>query len=497
MARQAKRNYQFHLTQEELEDVVIHSPLSQKQEAFMQDNESDIIVFGGAKGSGKSQMTLLKMFNAGMFDKDYSAVITMYSQKMIKGAGSLWSTGNKLFTRYGVRSNGLEMNWSFPSGAEIKCHHLLDNQQDFYGFQITHGFVDEAQFTKVDDVWHLITRMRSKSKRKHQLMLTCNPDRNSFLCDWLTRGGYLLESGLPNPDMDGQKVWMIQIGGEFQFFKDKKEITEQFGSEVAGFALRFVFYSANIYDNPWLLKNQPKYVHNLENQKRIDREKNLLGNWYVAEENSGYAKREMFKECPLSDVPLGLPTVRAWDLAATKPSEVNPDPDWTRGVKATYDKADGSFYIMGMDSIRDRSALVQDAIEKAAKQDGREVYVSIPVDSGSAGKTVADQKKARLMKLGHKVVLSSARQSKMKRAEPFLLALQEGKVHVVKGTFSEQDYAEIENFDGAKSNGYHDDIIDAIADAYTTLSSKSLVPTIRIPTDNLSNARRMTGTTLI
>lgn len=152
---------------------------------------------------------------------------------------------------------------------------------------------------------------------------------------------------------------------------------------------------------------------------------------------------------------------------------------------------------MGMDSIRDRSALVQNTIERAAKQDGRDVYVSIPVDSGSAGKTVADQKKARLMKLGYRVVLSSARQSKMKRAEPFLLALQEGKVHVVKGTFLEQDYAELENFDGAKSNGYHDDIIDAIADAYTTLSSKSLVPTIRLPTDNLSNARRMTGTTLL
>ena len=65
----------------------------------------------------------------------------------------------------------------------------------------------------------------------------------------------------------------------------------------------FVFYSANVYDNPYVRKHLPQYVHKLENQNAINRARYLLGNWFVREENDGYIDRNWFKEVGLSDVP--------------------------------------------------------------------------------------------------------------------------------------------------------------------------------------------------
>jgi predicted phage terminase large subunit-like protein len=222
----------------------------------------------------------------------------------------------------------------------------------------------------------------------------------------------------------------------------------------------------------------------------------LLGNWFIKTEGDGYIDRDEFKEVSLRDIPLGLPTVRSYDLASTKPHAGNKDPDWTRGIKATYDKNAGYFYILNMVSLRDGPAMVQALIENTAKEDGRETYVTIPVDAGASGRVVADQKKARLTALGHKVVLDSTRKGKLARAENFLIALQEGKVFVAPGVFTKEHYAEMEAFDGNNCSGQHDDIVDAVASCYNMLTSGSLIPTIRI-NQNSTQYKRLGGSTLL
>ena len=240
----------------------------------------------------------------------------------------------------------------------------------------------------------------------------------------------------------------------------------------------------------------PQYVHKLENLKAVDRARYLLGNWFVKSEGDGYIDRDWFKEVSLRDIPLGLPTVRCYDLASTKPHAGNKDPDWTRGIKATYDKDSGYFYILNMVSLRDGPAMVQALIENTGKADGREVYISIPVDAGASGRVVADQKKARLTALGHRVVLDSTRKGKLARAENFLIALQEGKVFVAPGVFTKEHYAEMEAFDGKNSSGQHDDVVDALASCYNMLTGNSLVPTIRI-NRNTPQYKNLGGRTLL
>ena len=490
-------DHTFHIPQEDLNDLQIFAPLSIKQETYLQDQSHDIVVFGGAAGAGKTQLSLLGVLLNGMYDKNYVGAIARHSQKQMKAAGSLWTTGCRMFAPYGINKNGTELTWSFPSGAEVKCHHLDDNQDDWQGTQCTEFIVDEAQQCKEDDVWYLTSRMRSKSTRRHQLRLTANPLSSSFLCDWLTRAGYLLEDGLPNPDRDGKTTWMMQQAGEFVWYSTYEECVEAHGVDDAKMALKFVFYSANVYDNPWIRKELPGYVHKLENMKTVERAKLLLGNWYAKTEGDGYVDRDWFKTVQRSEIPLGLTTIRCWDLAGTKPHEGNKNPDFTRGLKCSYDKATGMFYIHHMASMRDTSAMVETLIQQTAVNDGNECFVGIPVDPGAAGKLVADTKRARLTQNGYKCILMNTRGSKLQRAEPFLVALQDGRVCVADGVFTKEHYIELESFDGAKCSGQHDDIIDALADCWNALTGNKLIPTITIGGREQLARRQLGGSTLL
>lgn len=489
-------NYTFHLTQEQLEDIEILCPLSIKQEAYLNDNTNDIVVWGGAASAGKTQLSLLRLMLAGMWDKNYVAGVARSSQRQMKMAGSLWTTGQKLFAPYGITSNRIEGLWTFPSGAEVKCHHLMNNQDDWHGSQMTECLVDEGQQCNEEDVWFLTSRLRSRSKQKHQLRITCNPLNTSFLCTWLMKAGYVGEDGYSIKEMDGVTTYMLQLAGEMRWWKTYKEMEEEVGKESAKMHLKFVYYSANVYDNPYIRRNLPQYVHKLENLSTVDRARYLLGNWLVQAEGEGYIDRDWFKHVSLKEIPHNLPSVRAYDLASTKPHEANKDPDWTRGVKASYDKESGYFYILDMVSMRDGPAMVQGLIESTASADGKDTYVSIPVDAGASGRVVADQKKARLTVLGFKVVLDSTRKGKLARAENFLIALQEGKVFVAPNVFNKDHYAEMEAFDGKRNGGQHDDVVDSIASCYNLLTGNSLIPTIRI-NNRVNQYRNLGGSTLL
>lgn len=502
-----KRNYTFHIDQETLyEEVEIYAPLSKKQAVYLNDDDHDILLFGGASGSGKSYLSLLKLLIDCFEDPDYNAMLLRESLVQIKAPGSIWEEANKLFSKVGAKSNNIQNQIRFPNGAFVKFHYISGhNQNDFQGSQLTGVLIDEAaQIQSTDAVWYLTSRLRGKSKKRKTLRMTANPDRNSFLCDWLTKAGYLDEKGFPDETMDGVTTYLIQLQGDFEFFKSREEIKEKYGDAAARSAYSFVYHSANIYNNPIYLKDQPEYVFKLENLKKLERDRLLYGNWFASQGGLGYLKREDFKEIDASEVPLGLTMIRSWDLAATKPdpnksAKQGGDPDWTRGVKCAYDKETGNFYILDMKSMRDRSALVENLVYKTAREDlqlSDNTYTSISQDPGSAGKALAETKRTKLIALGAKPVILKPRKSKLTRAQGFMIAAQEGRVYVVKGTFNESHYTELEHFDGDKCSGYHNDIMDCLSDAYETLVNGRLLPNIKVNRNN-PRLRNMIGPTVL
>lgn len=66
------------------------------------------------------------------------------------------------------------------------------------------------------------------------------------------KGGYVGDDGFPVKEMDGVTTYLLQIAGELTWFKTKQEMVDAVGKEQAEMALKFVFYSANVYDNPYV-----------------------------------------------------------------------------------------------------------------------------------------------------------------------------------------------------------------------------------------------------
>ena len=74
--------------------------------------------------------------------------------------------------------------------------------------------------------------------------------------------------------------------------------------------------------------------------------------WTAVIEGSNYFKRSWTPVVP--KLPEGkYEFVRGWDLASTKKSEANPNPDWTRGVLISKDKQ-SVYTVEDVVSIRDR-----------------------------------------------------------------------------------------------------------------------------------------------
>ena len=68
------------LDHKDMPDIQFYAPLSKKQEVFLNDQDNDIIVFGGQAGSGKSQVSILRMLVGVLSDPNYAACICRQSK---------------------------------------------------------------------------------------------------------------------------------------------------------------------------------------------------------------------------------------------------------------------------------------------------------------------------------------------------------------------------------------------------------------------------------
>lgn len=311
---------------------------------------------------------------------------------------------------------------------------------------------------------------------------------------WLEKGGYLLPDGSADPSMDGVTTYFAEIAGETVIMPSIEAYEEKYGKDFTKEIepLKFVFYSATVMDNPYIRKHQPSYVSKLKNLPAIERKRLYEGNWYAKESSAGYFKREWVTLVESADVPMTLRFVRAWDRAGTLPSTAYPDPDWTAGVKAAMDEQ-GNLWVTDVIRFRDRPAIVQRRISEAGHDDGRDVLIGIPKDPGSAGKEASEASRAMLMREGLNVVVNQTSKSKSARFQPVAIAAQNRQIFVVKADWNEDFFSELEQLDfNKRRSGVHDDMADALSDAYTMLRNKMIVPQIKV-----SSTRRIRSNTML
>lgn len=472
---------------EEKKERVTFSPKSEKQRLLLTDNKHTLVLAGGGAGSSKSYSCLLK---AAGYIKDPAArvLIVRESYPTLKLSGGLWDESHNIFPHFGGIPKIQRLTWVFPNGATIQFAAMPDNLDEWRGLQATNIIIDETTTFKESQILFLLSRLRSATYKGHMnITMTCNPDNNSFLFEWVKFS--LDEDGIPKAGTENITRYLVNIGGGVKWGDSIEELYEKYGEGrtlgVDFNPVDFVFYPMTIYDNPTLLKNNPQYLSSLLSLPKVEQEIFLLGSWTAKDTGAMYFNREW---CEMVDEP---PTdvvkrVRAWDFAATEPSTTgaHSNPDYTAGVLMSKDKY-GTYYVEDVVRFRYRTDRVLKEVINVAVNDGiGDVEVSIPCDTGAAGK-VASQFYLRV--LSESGVYARAKtitghSSKMSRFKPVCALAESGNLKIVKGDWNKEFFDELENFkeDKRVQRYFKDDQLDALSDCFSHLAKSQTLPTFKI-----------------
>lgn len=462
-------------------------PASKKQSWFLSSN-SNIIVYGGAMGGGKSYCGLLRHLRW-VDDPQYRGFIIRKNQTTLMKASGLFDEATSLYKAFDpkVKINKKAMTFTFPSGAIIAMSHLETDEdaEKFRGLQISGAMIDEATQITEDHTLVVLSRLRSKAKMVPNLFLTCNPSPDSFLrrwIDWWIIPKGEENEGRPNPERDGKVRWFIRIAGDMVWADTKEELLETYGNRDGEGnilpdtdenqhcrPLSLQFISATIYDNPPLIKSNPGYLANLQGLKRVKKERDLYGNWDIREDAAGFWKAEWLGE-PVNEYDLNIVQYcRAWDIAGSLPCEALPNPDWTAGVLMGKTK-EGLYIILDVVRFRARFGEVMQRIIETGLDDPDGTQIIIPQEPGQAGKAAGQMMIKELISEGLFARMRPSNKSKVVRFQPVVSASEAGLVRYVRGAWNDAYFSEMEGFDGTRA--VKDDQVDATSDSFITLAQK-------------------------
>lgn len=155
--------------------------------------------------------------------------------------------------------------------------------------------------------------------------------------------------------------------------------------------------------------------------------------------------------------------VRSWDLAATEGGG-----DWTAGMLMGLHEESGRIYIPDMQHFQKSPYNTELMVKTVAEGDGASTRIKIEQEPGSAGKNTIEHYKRTVLK-GYSVEGEKPTGDIAVRAQPFLAAVEAGRVHVCAGPHLEAFRTELNTFPGD-----HDDMISASALAHYKLTGSRM-----------------------
>lgn len=494
------------------DDIDIIAPASEFQSKYL-NSDAQIILVGGAAGSSKSYVGLMRHLRFAE-DPYYRSYCIRKNSSAIMSSGGLFWEAVELYRRYdpNIQVKLKDQKIVFSSGAEVSFSHYENDaaSKKYQGIQISNIFYDEVTHSENEDqIWWLWSRLRSNAKNIHSLWLSCNPDNMSWVLKYamwyLYPEGHEL-AGRPDPAKNGVIRYLLRIGGDVVWGDTPEELKEKYGQDKTPISFQGLF--GTIEDNPPLMKSQPQYRSNLEALPRLDRERLLHGNWFARPENSGYYKREDLEE--ISDIPPDkefTKIVRAYDFAGTIPSETNPHPDYFASVKMGKLKS-GDYVILEAERTRITFGDWENHIVSNAERDGNETEIILPIDPNPQAKAATTVLARSIIEHGYITKTKRSGQGKLDSFRPFAAAVENGSISMIKGCASDlwnkihkdNDFFhnELENFDGSRSTATRkDDLVDCCSLAFMTLAQRINIPnflsgltSVNLSTSNVFNKAR-------
>ena len=366
---------------------------------------------------------------------------------------------------------------------------------------------DPTHFTQ-SQFLYLIGRLRSEAEGDSFCMATTNPDYDSWVYQWVSY--YLNDEGYFDESKLGKIRYFVIVDDTPVFGNTAEELAEAYPelcyieNPVEGTTeyvppMTFCFIGGTIFDNPALIKANPKYLSALKAQTKINRMRLLDGCWHARPEGSSYFDRNWLHK--IENKPFDSISGRAWDVASEEPSDKNRHPDFTASVKM-YKTKDGDYVIVGdyeplskdekteqYGRYRQRPGQRNKSMVRQAQHDGVENTVILPIDPAAAGKVQFQQMAKLFLEEGFKVDSDPmpSNKSKLTKFEPFSSACQNGLVSIIESTFKSKQtldafYKELESFDGERSTSSRkDDWADASASVFNWLCKKRVFKAFSVP----------------
>lgn len=495
---------------EEIKSVAVNKPkpCSKRQFIYCNPEGTDVTLFGGAAGSGKSEIAVIDLCQYVRIP-NFVGIISRRTNPMLKGAGGILSKCRRIFAQefkddidYTYKWKEKEGKWVFykitrdpVSGKAIlnqiselflkHSEHDTPEHTEFYwqGVEANVICLDEATQFSASQVEYIMGRMRNPScpQVKPRIKMTCNPDYDHFLRKWVEP--FLKPDGTPDRSKDGLIRYFQSIDGNFFFADTKEEVAKHCDCAVSD-VLSFTFISATVNDNSVLMSVDPKYVAWLKGLKGVERKRKLLGNWYAREEGSSYFSRNWITELPAPPPASDFVQIfRHWDLAGNLPTDADKSPDYTASTKIGKLKT-GDYVVLENTRHRIRFGDWKAHILEHARRDGKKVEIVIPQDPNPQAKANAVALARSIIEAGYRASTRRSADGKLEDFKPFSAACQLGVVYFVKNSGfdywnkinGDNDfvYNELEAFNGLRRSGEagHDDLADTHGGAFLKLAAR-------------------------
>lgn len=445
-----------------------------KQTVFYLLNDIFEILYGGAAGGGKSE-ALLYTGSQFVDIPGYSALILRRSYKELAKSGALMDRSHRWFANSDAKWDGDNHAWRFPykgnyrQGATLAFGYL-ERDADLLQYQSAEyqfiGFDELTQFPE-----NIYLYMFSRIRRPKDV----SEEVKKALAQVPLR-----MRGATNPGGPGwswvKKRWKLHGIGQSDLGPDTPD-------------RRFVF--ARLEDNPHL--DQESYERSFDQLSTVTYAQLRLGDMdsFTA---GGRFEAKWFTPISADEIPQVDMRLRYWDLAASEPSDLDPDPDWTAGALVSRSnllperyylmlREEGVpitppfYYIEDIARFRYKSGQVEDLVRATARKDGSHVPVWIEQERGATGKGTIQRYRDEVLPSFrvHGMWLTGP---KPERIQALSSRAQDGRFFMVVGPWNEAFLDEAVLYTGDNKGGPHDDQLDAVSGTLFAMEKESLMGTV-------------------